>query len=519
MNENRRHHPSFILFKIGKLIRNSVFIFLFLFIFQSDNHSALFLYGRYIFLLFILWSIVSAVLNWLTTTYSLDNQRFYLRRGIFSKTEQSIPFSKVQNINRHTSFSHRLFGLTSISFETGIAGEDASVKFEVATKKEAARLEAAVQEPSKFVEDEPQTSLNETEAPACAEQVPYVSKPQDDRVIHFQPTHRDLLKASMTSFSFFLLVPLLASLLYNISEVIGIEERLDRIGTSLVSSSLGITAAILLIITASFIFGIVHTFIKYGRYEISSDSTRVYIKKGVLSEASFSIAKERVQAIEITQSFSKRIFGLAEVKLISAGSLSMESDDLSISSLYPFLPKKKAYSIVSELLPGYHIQEDMHRLPRRSFWVRMIKPSWLWLIATALLFYFQPNFLGINSTWWIASILLLVLVVISRILDFLHTRYCLNDEMIQLKNGGYTSTLFVTKRGKIVEVEITQNRIQRALGLSSLQTVTRARPIHTSYLEDVPDSLARTFQGWYRGRTKEVKLDTTNHDNSLPEFR
>ncbi|KAA0956498.1 PH domain-containing protein [Planococcus kocurii] len=510
MIANRRHHPASLLFKIGKLIRSSIFFILVLFVFQADNSSMLLVYGRYAFLLFFLGSVVFAVLNWFTTTYAIDDQRFYLRRGVFSKTDQSIPFSKVQNINRHISFAHRLLGLTSISFETGIAGEDSSVKFEVVTRKEALRLESAVQQRNKSVATEHETISNDTEEPPAAEQLKPGQKKLKERVIHFEPTRKDLFKASMTSFSFLLLVPLLASLYYNVSEFSGFEERLSGVGTSLLASTWMIAIVTTLIILASFVFGIVHSFIKYGNYEISSDSERVYIKKGLLSQASFSIAKERVQAIEITQSFTKRILGLAEVKLISAGSLSLGSEELNISSLYPFLPKRKAYAIVAELLPGYRIQEDMQRLPKRALWIRLLKPSWIWLIATALLFYFQSNFLKIQNMWWIVSIVLLIVVVVSRTLNFLHTRYCLNEELIQLKNGGFTSTLFITKREKIVEVEITQNRIQRAFGLSSLQTVTRARPVHTSYLEDVPDSFVDIFHRWYRDRTKEVELDSTH---------
>ncbi|MFP8782661.1 PH domain-containing protein [Planococcus plakortidis] len=509
MNDHRRHHPVLVLFKVGKLLRNSIFVILILFILQADNDGPLFVYGRYAFLLFFVWSIVSVISNWLTTTYALDDQRFYLRRGVFSKTDQSIPFSKVQNINRQTSFFHRVLGLTSIRFETGIAGEDATVNFEVATKKEAARLESVVQKHKESPDAEPDTT-NIVEDGSETEHAPSARKLPEQRVIHFQPTRRDLLKASMTSFSFLLLVPLIASLYYNVSEFISLEERFSGIGASLLGSPWVIAIAVAVIIAASFTFGIIHTFIKYGKYEISSDSQRVYIKKGVVSEASFSIAKERVQAVEITQSFSKQVLGLAEVKLISAGSLAMGAEDLNISSLYPFLPKQKAYALVAELLPGYCIQEDMQRLPRRALWLRMLKPSWLWLFATAALFYFKPNFLGIVDTWWIASILFLIVIFASRILDFLHTRYLLNDELIQLKDGGFTSTLFVTKREKIVEVEIKQNRIQRAFGLSSLKTVTRARPIHTSHLEDVPNALTCTFRLWYRGRTKEIKLDAAN---------
>ncbi len=509
MIANRRHHPASLLFKIGSVIRNLLFIFLILFVFQSGSNSTLVVYGRYAFIAYISWSFVTAILNWLTTTYALDDQGFYLRRGIFSKTEQSIPFSKVQNINRHTSFFHRILRLTSISFETGIAGDDASVKFGVTTKKEASQLEAIVQQQKDFINIENPTIVDGTEDFLVAEPTVFTKKTTDERILHFQPTRRDLLKASMTSFSFLLLIPLLGSVFYNVSDFFNLDERLESVGASILSSPWLIAIAVTILVVASFTFGIIHSFIKYGKYEISSDSQRIYIKKGIFSEASFSIAKERVQAIEITQTFTKRILGLAEVKLISAGSLSLATEDLNISSLYPFLPIKQAYALISELLPGYRIHENMQRLPRRSLWIRMLKPNWIWLIATAILFYFKPKFLGIEEAWWIASSILLVLIVISRVLDFLHTRYCLNEELIQLKNGGFTSTLFVTKREKIVEVEISQNRIQRAFGLSSLQTVTRARPIHTSYLEDVPDQLAVTFHHWYRGRSNEVQLEST----------
>ena len=39
------------------------------------------------------------------------------------------------------------------------------------------------------------------------------------------------------------------------------------------------------------IFGVVRTFLKYGKYEISSDHKNIYIKKGVLEEISFTISK------------------------------------------------------------------------------------------------------------------------------------------------------------------------------------------------------------------------------------
>ncbi|WP_154748984.1 PH domain-containing protein [Planomicrobium sp. YIM 101495] len=506
MIAKRRHHPASILFKYGLLVRNLFFLFLILFIFNRTDPSTIITYGRYAFLAYLAYSIVSTLLTWLTSSYALDAERFHLYNGIFNKTERTIPFAKVQNINRHTSFFHKVLGLTSIRFETATAGEEASVKFDVLTKKGAARIEEIVEAKRKpEVREETEIGAKEDDAPSA--EIPLAKPKAPARTIHFRPTTRELVKASFTSFSFLLLVPLLGSLYYNISDFINLEDRVDGLVGDVMSSGWIIAATVLVILLASLAFGIFQTFRKYGKYEIASDDKRIYIQKGILSETSFSIAKDRVQAIEVNQSFIKRLLGLAEVKLISAGSLSLGEDNLDISSLYPFLPKAKAYAIVSELLPSYTIQEEMERLPRRSLWLRMLKPSWLWIIVTALLVFFKPDFFRIEQTWWIASALLLVLIIMSRVLDFLHTRFCLNGQLIQFKTGGFTTSLFVTKREKVIEVKVTQNGLQRLFGLRSLETVTRAKPVHHSYLTDAPETLASDFHQWYRERTNEIELE------------
>lgn len=111
------------------------------------------------------------------------------------------------------------------------------------------------------------------------------------------------------------------------------------------------------------------TFLKYGKYEISSDDERIYITKGVIEETSFFIEKHKVQAVEVEQSLLKRLLGLAEVKLTSAGRLDFEGEKLELNSLYPFLPVKRAYEIINEILPDYEVAQEMRQLPKKSLWV------------------------------------------------------------------------------------------------------------------------------------------------------
>src|SRR5690606_41434165 len=54
---------------------------------------------------------------------------------------------------------------------------------------------------------------------------------------------------------------------------------------------------------------------------------------------------------------------------------------LNVNSLYPFLPVEKAYQLIEELLPIYQINSRLERLPRIALWLRLLRPSWFFVIA------------------------------------------------------------------------------------------------------------------------------------------
>lgn len=501
MTETKRYHPLLILVDLWKLVKNSSFFVIFLFVIKAGSDSAFITYGRIVFFLVLGITVISIILKWFTHKYELDENSFHLYKGIFSKSVQTIPFSKIQNVNRHTSLFHRIFKVTSIRFETGMAGEEAAVRFEVISQIEADRMEAYVTSADR---DELATIHSRNDDIELSSEV---DAENVNRTIHFKPKKMDILKASFTSLSFLVLIPLVGSFYLKINEIFHVEEKAKGIFMSIMSSGWTVMIIIIVLVITSATFGIVRTFLKYGKYQISSDPDRIYITKGVIEETTFSISKEKVQAIEIKQSIIKRLLGLAEVKLTSAGSLSSGEDTLEINSLYPFLPVKRAYEMVSEILPSYEVTSKMIRLPKKSLWVRMFKPSWIWIIATAVLFYFKPSILKVEQAWWILSAVLFILIAVSRLLDFFNTRYILNDQFIQFKTGSLTTSLFVSKREKIIEVKVTRNIIQQMVGLATIETTNRAKPMHHAGVDDVPLELAASLYQWYMGRRNEIKIE------------
>ncbi|MFA9556850.1 PH domain-containing protein [Evansella sp. AB-rgal1] len=502
MENAKRYHPYTMIFDFLGLIKGLFFAVLYLFVIQYNSESTFVLYGRYAFYAIVVIGMVYILLKWCFYKYYLDDTAFHIFSGIFVKKSQTIPFTKVQNVKRHTSIIHRFLRVTSIHFETGLSGEEARVAFGVVTKDTADRLEKQVGK-----NNDQEKSLDYSVDMKLEQKLEETFAPKENRRIHFTPTRKDTWKASFTSFSFLIIVPIIGTIYTNVKDVFGIGEHTEGFISTILNTWWSTFIVVLLLIVLSISLGIVYTFLKYGKYEIASDINKIYITKGLLEETTFSITKDRVQAIEINQPILKRMLGLAEVKLTCSGSFSLDSKESETNSLYPFLPIEQAYSILSDLLPEYEITESMEKLPKKSLVVRLCKPYWFWIIATGAFFYFQPPIFSMEISWWLFSIILLLFIVSLRVLDFINTRFVLNENMIQCKSGSFSTSLYISKREKIIEVSLSRSLLQRKVGLATIGTMNRATPVQFNGVNDIPMELAGDFLNWYVDRRKEVEID------------
>lgn len=522
MMKPKRYHPLLMLFDVWGFVKNVFFLVIILFVLNYQSQSFLFKYGRYAFYLYTVITFVYIISKWLTHKYKLGDTAFHLYKGIFTKKEQTIPYEKIQNVNRHISVFHRIFKMTSIHFETAMSGEDTTIKFNVISLQEADQMEKVIEQGTQhdrelddhdFGQDklERQNDIDVEEHKEAPDEVSTLKtnaqSGRQNRVIHFNPTKRDVLKASFTSLSFLVLVPILVSLYFQLDDFFDLDERAEGLISIILSAWWLIVVIIVALVITSIIFGIVRVYLKYGKYEISSDEERVYITQGVIDERSFSISKQNVQAVEITQSLIKRLLGIVEVKLISAGNLKIDDDDLKISSLYPFLPEKRAYEMIAEILPSYEITEQMAKLPKKALWVRLLRPIWFIVLVSVALFYFQPAIWGLEQAWWIGLVLLIVVIYSFVILGYKNTKYTINDHFIQIKKGGMVTSHIVTKRDKIIEVKVFRSFFQRKLGIASFEIVNRANPVRHTELDDIPVAMAGSVYTWYMDRTKEIEIE------------
>jgi putative membrane protein len=481
----KRLHPFKIPFEFWKLLKGNAFFIIMLYVLNFGSEKTYMKVLQIGFLVYLIWKVISIILKWYTYKYQIKEGIIYITSGLISKSYRTVPLHKVQNVQQRTTLFHKIFSLTSLTFETGMTGDQGTVPFEVISRREAERLEGEY--------------ASKQEIPVIEVDIPEerIAEPTHGKTIHFTPTKQDVLKASFTSLSFLALIPILATLYNTLDDFINLENA-EGFLAKLLDTWWIITIVLAGLICVAVAFGIVSTFVKYGKYEISSDHERIYIKKGVLDESAFSIQKEKVQAVEITQSIIKRLLGLAEVKLVSAGNTGDE--ELETNTLYPFLSIERAYGMVEEILPAYKVERSMKPLSKQAFKIRMLRPSFFWILTTLAIYYFKP------SLWYI-SLILLVLIYSLRIMDYKNSRYLLNDEFIQFKSGSLETSLFITKRSKVIQIEVERSKLQKLFGLATIETINRSKPVHHTKLQDVTVEYADEFYTWYMGRTKNIQVE------------
>ena len=494
--ENRRMHPGRILLSLYELVKNSAIAFIFLFVLRRGSDAGWVVAGRWIFITVIAISILNIILSWWRTTYRLETDSVQIDSGIFSRKHRNVPFRRVQNVNRQVPAVLRLFGLTSLTLETGADGEDASVKFPAVTKAEAARIEEAL-DGYRMERMEAGAENPGGEAPKMAGTGPL---PQKIRTVHFTPELKDVVKASFLSFSFIALIPVLATLYSNIDDFFDLDTRAEGFLSFLTGSGVLLGVTIALFTVAAIAFGIIRTYLKYGRYEISSDDERIYIRRGVLTEHSLSVRKKNVQAIQITETPLKRLLGLAEAKLVTVGTFEEGLED--ISSLYPFLRKQRAVELVGELLPDIRMLDGMERLPKAALAVRMLRFPWTAMVGTVALYFWRPNFPFVPD-WPVLAAALFVFTYALRCFDYRNTRYAIRGPLVQFRKGGLWRETFLTRREKVIESAVSQSFLQKRFGVATVGTTNRAKPVHVEELKDLPQSAAEQFNRWYTERNPE----------------
>lgn len=466
-----------LLYDILDLIKSNFFFIIIFFVLNAGSTSTTFVFIRYVLILLLLFSLSSRIIEILFTkvVFSEDGIRVY--SGVFSKSERFIPREKFENVQTSANVLQRLFRAETITMETGEATTDVTLKFVKRAERE--KMEAYVLLNSKITEDQ----LNDSQLDVL-----------------FTPTTRDILKASIMSFSFLAILPIG----FKIWSDLQLEKHVDA---DSMQFPLWLTVMLItLALLAAVAIGIFTTFNSYYQYKICMDDQRIYVHKGWLSKQTLSIRKEKVQAVIYKQSGYQKLLGVTTIKLLSTGEI-LSSDDQQINEFFPYLPTRKAHELVETMLPQFKQSEMTYRASKKAKKLIWLRPP-VFAAFVALLGLWQ-------SIFYFLAGLAFVLTYVNRIRTYKNTAFTLQNEFAQLRTGAFTIETLVTNRPKLIELSFERSILQRWAGVMSIKLTNRAQPIHVSEIRDIEPELQQVVTSWFEQRANDVQIDPKSQEGAL----
>lgn len=487
MNMPKRLHPLQLIQSFVRLLANNIVFIVIIFVLRTGNESTFITSIRIGFLLIIAVQFIIMIANWWKTTYVFTNDSVHQYRGVFKKRHHHMHIEQIENIQQKTPVYFRPFHVTSLVLHTRSTDSKHAITFEAVSDTEAANIRERI---DSFRKGELQVEQSETF------QQEDVS--EEKKTIHYTSDNKTLVRASVLSLDLIIIVPIALTIFERMKDILPIEEIVDTFVAIATKSWMTIGLTGLLLIILALLIGLVKTFLTYGKYEISSDEKRIFIKSGYLNEKEMSIQKANVQAIRMYQTPLKKWLHMSEIMLVSTAT--DEKDGFGVLSLFPFLSTERAHTLIEELLPQFQLSKATTKLPKQALFMKMIRVPWVFLFVLAFVFTFK-------SSWAFILPVIFVGTYVGRYFDYRNSRYSFVDHRIHYYSGGLSSTLFTTNRKEIIEVEVTQSMIQQKLGLATIQTTNKSVPVHEESLADIDVEHAEQFIDWYGKRTNDVAKD------------
>ena len=522
------------------------------------------------------------VLAWRNMRYVFDETEFSLYSGIVTKRRVHVPYARVQSVNHRAGLMQRLFGVCSVSIDTAGGAANKAVRVPYVTLEHAERIRADLfvrkaatmaDCPDQVVYVDPAVLMQENgtlpagmfDTQAQRAQVPLSpdelarqrtqanGQPNvlDDassevaawrgafgggiagmEPVQFEQglTNRELLFTATTSSG----IEVAATTLVLTGVALGI--LLGAIEPSMMAGlgALAITGGLVGVVALGLVAGCVAMMLSYGSFRVRRRGSRVEVERGLLQRVFTGIDVDRIQTVEIRQSFVRRFLGYCEVSL---GRIDTNTDNAGQGNnqglnhagliVHPFLRIDQADSFVRQLLPEFAdmpAAANLQPLPSVAL-RRGIVRNCVWQNAAlwvAVVYAVVQVILHVVSgmvpasaeadhalqavdrlgvVYYVFACVYTIARAVGAVLWQRGSGHALSHKYVAVFNDGLSTCFTVVPRTKVQSGYTRTNPFQRGAHVTTLVATTAAGARSTSYrLWDVEESQGACWLAWLEPR-------------------
>ncbi len=491
----RRLHPLSLVFELAAIVRSNILPTIAAIFGTSQGGWIGFGIGSII----IAICLAVAIVRYVTFRYTISNNELIVDQGLIHRLHRVVPLSRIQNIDLSQNFFHRLVGVGEVRVETA-SGKEPEAIMRVLALTEFSRLKSELLASNGRVQEVPAQTI------AIAPIAPLLikAKVEDCQLILGLPLKLVLLAGFLSNRGEVIAGITLGFLWefrfghrwFSTDSVRGIEigEKSDTAksiasdGSTIkgmidsVRENYGVAGSLLLLFFGLLVlFAMLRTFsaawylLRFYGYRLEAHGESLQVRCGLLTKVSATIPRGRVQLISVQRSWLHRKFGLASIRIETAGGGDGKSDNAAASVgrkwFVPVIPMAAVRNVLCAIDPRAQFDESdvQWQALSKDALARMLRPVFLIsLLAIIFGLYLKP------SWGWVPGVLYGIASSLYIRKKSKSKRYSRTEWGLVFRSGTWTQKCSMTFFDKIQNVSYVQSPFDRRWKMASLSIDTAA---------------------------------------------
>ncbi|MDX6747793.1 PH domain-containing protein [Polaribacter sp. PL03] len=393
----------------------------------------------------LLFFLVRAFLIFKNFKFKIENQHFILKKGIIKKTNTSIPFDRIQNINFKQNIIQQIINVHEVNLETA-GSSKAEISIKALSFKEASALKQAI------------TIFNNN-----------VTESEIDTKVVEKPLLKvdflALMKVSITENhlqSLLLLFAILVGFYQQIDELVkglGKREQLKDFisnNTSALETSVILIIGLLISLTVvAVLSSVVRVVLRHFNLTVFVKNSALEIYQGLTTKKSVILKKDKVQHITISHNPIKKWLGISFITFKQAISGKVKKKQDKIIKIVG-CNKEQVTAIKTLLFPGEILEGINKNYSHSYFKYRMYVRSVFFFVALNIGLYFVVE----NNYVFLVNIILVLLFIFIIELKFRKRYYLFNEELLLVGQGIVETHKTFLPFFKVQNIELKQTIFQ-----------------------------------------------------------
>ncbi|MBA3363444.1 MAG: PH domain-containing protein, partial [Actinobacteria bacterium] len=398
-------------------------------------------------------AVVGSVIRWTRYWYRLDGQTLVIRGGLLQRWERTLQPARIQSVDVVQKLTHRLFGVVELRIEV-VGGTGTEGSLVALTPEEANSLRALL----------------------LADHV--ADDPTEPALVRMRPA--DLLLAGATG-GRVAVVAAMAGWAFQILPEGTFVETLDRLAGAERSDLETVLVIGAVLLTASIVISLVSTVLVYWDFTAVRRDDRLIITRGLLQTRRSVVPIARIQAIRLEENLIRRAFGLASLRVLTAGYGRGSGDEQQSSMLVPVADRRRCLELAEAVLGSAGLRSaEILPAPRRALVRRLCFAAILGTAALALGFAFRNGAFA-------AALPVLPLALGFQFLAWRALGHAIVGPHVLARSGALVRRTTVADQANIQHLVLSRSPTQRPFGIASL---TLAIPKAATSVIDVDDDVA-----------------------------